>query len=224
NHSFWSVRQSLKAKMLETVLERSVQQLRRNGISESQIRRLTRHIKPRKTDILTLGFARRFATYKRATLIFSDPQRLARLLNDPERPVVLIFAGKAHPSDHPVQEFIRQIHRYSRDPLFEGKIVLLEDYDMSLARKLVTGVDVWLNNPAYPLEASGTSGQKAGINGVLNLSVLDGWWDEGYNGENGWAITPHGSQFSPDFRDREEANELLDVLENEVIPLYYQRD
>src|SRR5690606_42096035 len=117
NHSFWSVRQSLKAKMLETVLERSVQQLRRNGISESQIRRLTRHIKPRKTDILTLGFARRFATYKRATLIFSDPQRLARLLNDPERPVVLIFAGKAHPSDHPGQEFIRQIHRYSRDPL-----------------------------------------------------------------------------------------------------------
>lgn len=224
NHSFWSVRQSLKAKMLEMVLERSTQQLRRNGISESQIRRLTRHIKPRKTDILTLGFARRFATYKRATLIFSDPQRLARLLNDPERPVVLIFAGKAHPSDHPGQEFIRQIHRYSRDPLFEGKIILLEDYDMSLARKLVTGVDVWLNNPAYPLEASGTSGQKAGINGVLNLSVLDGWWDEGYNGENGWAITPHGSQFSPDFRDREEANELLDVLEHEVIPLYYQRD
>ena len=224
NHSFWSVRQSLKAKMLEAVLERSTMQLRRNGISESQIRRLTRFVKPRKTDILTIGFARRFATYKRATLIFSDPQRLARLLNDKDRPVVLIFAGKAHPSDHPGQEFIRQIHRFSRDPLFEGKIILLEDYDMSLARKLVTGVDVWLNNPAYPLEASGTSGQKAGINGVLNLSVLDGWWDEGYDGENGWAITPHGSQFSPDFRDREEANELLDMLENEVIPLYYQRD
>lgn len=224
NHSFWSVLQSLKAKMLEAVLERSVQQHRRNGISESQIRRLTRFIKPRKTDVLTIGFARRFATYKRATLIFSDPQRLARLLNDKDRPVVLIFAGKAHPSDHPGQEFIRQIHRYSRDPQFEGKIILLEDYDMALARKLVTGVDVWLNNPAYPLEASGTSGQKAGINGVLNLSVLDGWWDEGYNGENGWAITPHGSQFSPDFRDREESNELLDMIENEVIPLYYQRD
>lgn len=224
NHSFWSVRQSLKAKMLESVLDRSAQQMRRNGVSESQIRRLTHNIKPRKTDILTLGFARRFATYKRATLIFADPQRLARLLNDPERPVVLIFAGKAHPSDQPGQEFIRQIHRYSRDPLFEGRIVLLEDYDMSLARKLVTGVDVWLNNPAYPLEASGTSGQKAGINGVLNLSVLDGWWDEGYNGENGWAITPHGSQFSPDFRDREEANELMDVLEHEVIPLYYHRN
>lgn len=224
NHSFWSVLQSLKAKMLEAVLDRSVQQHRRNGISESQIRRFTRFIKPRKTDVLTIGFARRFATYKRATLIFSDPQRLSRLLNDKERPVVLIFAGKAHPSDHPGQEFIRQIHRYSRDPQFEGKIILLEDYDMSLARKLVTGVDVWLNNPAYPLEASGTSGQKAGINGVLNLSVLDGWWDEGYNGENGWAITPHGSQFTPDFRDREESNELLDMIENEVIPLYYQRD
>lgn len=224
NHSFWSVLQSLKAKMLEAVLERSVLQHRRNGISESQIRRLTRFIKPRKTDVLTIGFARRFATYKRATLIFADPQRLARLLNDKDRPVVLIFAGKAHPSDHPGQELIRQIHRFSRDPLFEGKIILLEDYDMSLARKLVTGVDVWLNNPAYPLEASGTSGQKAGINGVLNLSVLDGWWDEGYNGQNGWAITPHGAQFSPDFRDREESSELLDMIENEVIPLYYQRD
>ncbi|MEE2732824.1 MAG: alpha-glucan family phosphorylase [Pseudomonadota bacterium] len=223
-HSFWSVRQSLKAKMLEAVHERSVEQQRRNGISESQIRRLTRYIKPRKTDILTIGFARRFATYKRATLIFSDRQRLSRLLNDPEKPVVLIFAGKAHPSDHPGQEFIRQIHHFAHDPEFEGRIVLLEDYDMALARKLVTGVDVWLNNPAYPLEASGTSGQKAGINGVLNLSVLDGWWDEGYNGVNGWAITPHGPQFSPDFRDREEANELMDVLENEVVPLYYERD
>ncbi|MCK5792004.1 MAG: alpha-glucan family phosphorylase [Ketobacter sp.] len=223
-HSFWSVRQSLKAKMLEAVYDRSVEQQRRNGISESQIRRLTRYIKPRKTDILTIGFARRFATYKRATLIFSDRERLSRLLNDPEKPMVLIFAGKAHPSDHPGQEFIRQIHHYAHDPEFEGRIILLEDYDMALARKLVTGVDVWLNNPAYPLEASGTSGQKAGINGVLNLSVLDGWWDEGYNGKNGWAITPHGPQFSPDFRDREEANELMDVVENEVIPLYYARD
>lgn len=223
-HSFWSVRQSLKAKMLETVIDRCEEQDRRNGISESQIRRLTRYIKPRKTDILTIGFARRFATYKRATLVFSDRARLSTLLNDPERPVVLIFAGKAHPHDHPGQEFIRQIHHYSQDPEFEGRIILLEDYDMALARKLVTGVDVWLNNPAYPLEASGTSGQKAGINGVLNLSVLDGWWDEGYNGKNGWAITPHGPQFSPDFRDREEANELLDVLENEVVPLYYERD
>ncbi|WP_199767971.1 alpha-glucan family phosphorylase [Ketobacter alkanivorans] len=223
-HSFWSVRQSLKAKMLEAVYDRSVEQQRRNGISESQIRRLTKYVKPRKTDILTIGFARRFATYKRATLIFSDRARLSRLLNDPERPVVLIFAGKAHPSDHPGQEFIRQIHIFAHDPEFEGRIVLLEDYDMALARKLVTGVDVWLNNPAYPLEASGTSGQKAGINGVLNLSVLDGWWDEGYNGQNGWAITPHGPQFSPDFRDREEANELMDVLESEVVPLYYERD
>ncbi len=223
-HSFWSVRQSLKAKMLETVYERCVAQHRRNGISESQIRRLTRYIKPRKTDILTIGFARRFATYKRATLVFSDRARLSRLLNNPNKPMVLIFAGKAHPSDHPGQEFIRQIHHYAQDPEFEGRIILLEGYDMALARKLVTGVEVWLNNPAYPLEASGTSGQKAGINGVLNLSVLDGWWDEGYNGNNGWSITPHGPQFSPDFRDKEESNELLDVLENEVVPLYYERD
>ncbi len=223
-HSFWSVRQSLKAKMLEAVYERSVNQYRRNGISESQIRRLTQYINPRETGILTVGFARRFATYKRAALIFSDRQRLARLLNDPDRPVVLIFAGKAHPKDQPGQDLIRRIHTFAHDPEFEGRIVLLENFDMALSRKLVTGVDVWLNNPIYPLEASGTSGQKAAINGVLNLSVLDGWWDEGYNGENGWAITPHGPHFSDEFRDQEEAKELLQLLENEIIPLYYKRD
>lgn len=224
NHSFWSIRQSLKAKMLDTVGRRYTEQLRRNGISESQIRRLTRYLNSHKMDTLTVGFARRFATYKRATLLFSDIGRLKRLLNDHERPLVFIFAGKAHPSDHPGQDLIRQIHAYSQQPEYEGKIILLEDYDMALARKLVTGVDVWLNTPAYPLEASGTSGEKAGINGVLNLSVLDGWWDEGYSGHNGWAITPHGAGFSPEFRDREEANELLDELEFDVIPLYYERD
>ncbi len=129
---------------------------------------------------MLIGFARRFATYKRATLLFADPGRLARLLNDPLRPVMLIFAGKAHPHDIPGQHLIKQIHDLSHRPEFEGKIILLEGYDMSLARKLVTGVDVWLNTPQYPLEASGTSGEKAGINGVLNLSVLDGWWGEGY--------------------------------------------
>ena len=224
NHSFWSVRQLLKAKMLEAVYERSVTQHRRNGFSESQIRRLTRFINPQKTDVLTIGFARRFATYKRATLIFSDPQRLKKLLDGQVRPVVFIFAGKAHPHDHPGQELIRRIHEYSHDPEFEGKIILLENYDIALARKLVTGVDVWLNNPAYPLEASGTSGQKASINGVLNLSILDGWWGEGFDGQNGWAITPHDEKFSPEFRDLEESNEILDTLENEIIPLYYQRD
>ena len=224
NHSFWSIRKSLKTKMLETVCEKAIDQYRRNGFSESQIRRMTRFLNPRLTDIFTIGFARRFATYKRATLIFSDIERVRRILGDDHKPVVLIFAGKAHPHDQPGQDLIRKIWQYSLMPEFQGKIILLENFDIALARKLVTGVDVWLNNPAYPLEASGTSGQKAGINGVLNLSVLDGWWDEGYNGENGWAITPHGEQYSPEFRDQEEARELLDVLENEAIPLYYERD
>ncbi|MCG8670766.1 MAG: alpha-glucan family phosphorylase [Pseudomonadales bacterium] len=224
NHSFWSLRKSLKTKMLETVYEKAVYQYRRDGFSESQIRRMTKYLNPRLTDVLTIGFARRFATYKRATLIFSDIDRLRKLLTDEEHPVVLIFAGKAHPHDQPGQDLIRRIWQFSLMPEFQGKIILLENFDVALARKLVTGVDVWLNNPAFPLEASGTSGQKAGINGVLNLSVLDGWWDEGYNGENGWSITPHGEQYSPEFRDHEEAKELLDVLETEVIPLYYERD
>jgi starch phosphorylase len=138
--------------------------------------------------------------------------------------VLLIFAGKAHPHDLPAQRLIEVIHEYSRRPEFEGKLILLEGYDLSLARKLVTSVDVWLNTPEYPLEASGTSGEKAGINGVINLSVLDGWWGEGYNGENGWAITPHGPQYDATYRDREEAQELLDIMEKQVIPLYYQRN
>jgi len=224
DHSYWSLRQSLKSEMLAEVRRRVLLQLRRNGCSEALIERLTTHLRPTETDLLTIGFARRFATYKRANLLFSDPQRLARLLNDPKRPCLLVFAGKAHPHDLPAQNLIKMIHEYSRRPEFEGRIVLVEGYDMALARKLVTGVDVWLNTPEYPLEASGTSGEKAAINGVINLSVLDGWWGEGYNGENGWAITPHGTGFDHSYRDREESGELLDILEKQVIPLYYRRD
>jgi starch phosphorylase len=224
HHSYWSVRQTLKTKMLEAVKERYIQQNRRNGISESQIQRITKYLDPSKTDVLTIGFARRFATYKRATLVFSDIERLEKLINNESRPVVLIFAGKAHPHDLPGQELLRAVHEISQKPAFEGKVILLEDFDMALGRKLVSGVDVWLNTPVHPLEASGTSGQKAAINGVLNLSVLDGWWAEGFNGKNGWGIAPHNATFSEEFRDREEANELLDILENQVIPLYYQKD
>jgi len=224
DHSYWSLRQSLKSELLEDVRRRLVLQLRRNLCSEAQIERVIQHLSPHETDVLTVGFARRFATYKRATLLFSDPERLARLLNNPQRPVVLMFAGKAHPNDLPGQHLIQVIHEFARRPEFEGKIILLEGYDLSLARKLVTGVDVWLNTPEYPLEASGTSGQKAGINGVINLSVLDGWWGEGYNGENGWAITPHGPQYDTNYRNREEAQELLSILEKQVAPLYYERD
>jgi len=224
DHSYWSLRQSLKTEMLAEVRRRAILQHRRNGCSEALIERLTQHLTPRETDILTIGFARRFATYKRATLLFADPVRLARLLNDPNRPCLLIFAGKAHPHDLPAQQFIKLIHEYSRRPEFEGRIILLEGYDQALARKLVTSVDVWLNTPEYPLEACGTSGEKAGINGVINLSVLDGWWGEGYNGENGWAITPHAPSVDPHHRDREEGQELLDILEKQVLPLYYARN
>ena len=224
DHSFWSLRQSLKSELLSQVRHRVVLQCRRNRCGEAHIDRVTRKLSPHETDILTIGFARRFATYKRATLLFSDPERLARLLNDPQRPVLLFFAGKAHPSDLPGQQLIQVIHEFSRRPEFIGKILLLEGYDLSLARHLLSGVDVWLNNPEYPLEASGTSGQKAGINGVINLSVLDGWWGEGYNGENGWAITPHDQHYDAGFRNQEEANELLDILEHQVIPLYYDRN
>ncbi|MBI5451430.1 MAG: alpha-glucan family phosphorylase [Gammaproteobacteria bacterium] len=222
DHSFWSIRQSLKTKLYHNLNQRLLHQYRRNGLSPTQIERLTQHLASPEKDILTIGFARRFATYKRATLLFSDPTRLARLVNNPDRPVMFIFAGKAHPLDAPGQQLLRTIHEFSLKPEFEGKIIMVEGYDMALARKLVTGVDVWLNTPRYPLEASGTSGEKAGINGVLNLSVLDGWWGEGYNGHNGWAIAPHAQGFDEAFSDREEGRELLDLLENEVIPLYYQ--
>ncbi|MGB5438667.1 MAG: alpha-glucan family phosphorylase [Gammaproteobacteria bacterium] len=224
DHSYWSLRQSLKTELFANVLHRALLQYRRNGCSEALMEKLTRNLAHGKSDILTLGFARRFATYKRATLLFSDPQRLSRLLTDPQRPVLLIFAGKAHPSDLPGQELIRTIHEFSLKPEFIGHILLLEGYDLALGRKLYAGVDVWLNTPEYPLEASGTSGQKAAMNGVINLSVLDGWWAEGYNGENGWAIAPHEPHFDVGYRNHEEATELLDLLENRVIPQYYDRN
>jgi len=224
DHSYWSLRQSLKTELFENVLTRALHQYRRNGCSEVLMERLTQHVTGSDSDILTVGFARRFATYKRAALLFSDPERLSRILKNPERPVLLIFAGKAHPSDAPGQQLIRTIHEFSLRPEFIGHILLLEGYDLALGRKLVTGVDVWLNTPEYPLEASGTSGQKAGMNGVINLSVLDGWWAEGYNGENGWAITPHEPHFDPEYRNHEEASELLDLLESKIAPLYYDRN
>lgn len=223
DHRYWSMCQSLKSEMLEDINERIVRQYRRNGSSEALIKRVTRFISVHDTDALIVGFARRFATYKRATLLFSDEERLARLLNNAERPVIFIFAGKAHPQDVPGQELIRRVHQLSQDPRFVGRILLIEGYDMSLARKLVTGCDVWLNTPEYPMEASGTSGQKAGLNGVINFSVLDGWWGEGYNGRNGWAIIPHGQDFGHKERDIEEASDLIDILKKQIVPMYYNK-
>ena len=152
-------------------------------------------------------------------MLFRDLPRLKRLLGDPQRPVVLVFAGKAHPLDGPGKALLRRVNELSRDPELEGRLILLEDYNLSMARALLPGVDVWLNTPQYPMEACGTSGMKAGINGVVNLSVLDGWWAEAYDGHNGWAVTPH--EEASDEHDFQEATELLDLLECEVIPSYY---
>jgi len=224
DYQFWSVRKQLKSAALAEVCRRVEAQCHRNGESASTVARITRLIRDPDADTLVMGFARRFATYKRATLLLADPARLARLLNDPERPAVIVFAGKAHPSDGPGQHLIRVIHEFSRRPEFEGRIILLEGYDIRLARQLVSGVDLWLNTPEYPLEASGTSGQKAAINGVINLSVLDGWWDEGFDGSNGWGIVPRDPQLDAEVRNRDEAKDLLDTLEHEVLPLYFERD
>jgi glycogen phosphorylase len=169
----------------------------------------------------TIGFARRFATYKRANLIFRDIDRLRRLLVDPWRPVQIIFAGKAHPADNPGKEVLQSVYQFTRDPGFEGRVAFLEDYDMHLAHLLVQGVDLWLNLPRVPLEASGTSGMKAALNGVPQLSTLDGWWQEGYDGLSGWAITPAGDGVDADAAD---AEDFYRLLEEQVVPLYYTRN
>jgi len=172
---------------------------------------------------LTIGFARRFATYKRASLVLSDPERLLGLLNQPGRPVQIIFAGKAHPADEPGKKLIQEVYRQVKRAENGGRLVFLEDYDMNVARYMLQGVDVWLNTPRRPNEASGTSGQKAALNGVLNFSILDGWWREGYNGKNGWAIGEDTKQDDPKLQDEHDAASLYRTLENEIIPLYYDR-
>jgi glycogen phosphorylase len=217
----WEVRRNLKAKSVEFLRRRVLKQQTRHGASPTLMHLTEALFNP---DCLTIGFARRFATYKRATLIFRDLERLERILSNPDCPVQLVFAGKAHPADKPGQELIAEIHNLSQDPRFMGKIVFIEDYDIAVGRALTRGVDVWLNNPRRPNEASGTSGQKAAMNGILNLSILDGWWPEGYNGENGWAIGANISWGSAEQADIQDADALYDLLEREVVPLYYQRD
>jgi len=221
--AFWAVHQKLKAQMLEFLRHRIAVQHLRNGGSEARLAHMLRHVDPADPRVLTIGFARRFATYKRADLLLEDLQRLGTILADLERPVVFVFAGKAHPADEPGQGIIREITRVARLPEFEDKVFMLEGYDLHVARRLVSGVDVWLNNPVYPLEASGTSGMKAGMNGVLNLSVRDGWWDEGYERGNGWAITTAGTDLDAARRDLEESRALYELLQDQVIPLYYAR-
>lgn len=223
DHIFWSVRQDIKARLFHMVRHRVALNHTRNHGSESHLERLLKYADPANPNVLTIGFGRRFATYKRATLLFNDLDNLRRLLADRSRQVLFLFAGKAHPADEPGQELIRTLAHLSRQEEFAGRLLFLEGYDLHIARRLVSGVDVWLNNPVHPLEASGTSGMKAGMNGVINLSILDGWWDEGYDGENGWAIKPASPELDPHRRDQEEARTLYEILQDRVMPLYYDR-
>lgn len=216
----WETHQILKARLIDFVHKRVAQQDAPRGESAGQI------VPGSGLDqeILTIGFARRFATYKRADLIMSDLERFKALVNDAERPIQIIYAGKAHPADRYGKELIQKIVRLTTDPAFKGRVVFLADYDMNIGRRLVQGVDVWLNNPRRPQEACGTSGQKVVLNGVLNCSILDGWWAEGYDGLNGFAIGDGRELEIPHEQDALDAKNLYDVLENEVIPLYYERD
>jgi len=217
----WEAHMRQKRELAIFVRGRLRNQLARHGEAPSVLAEIETAFDP---GTLTIGFARRFATYKRAGLLFSDLDRLARLLWNEERPVQIIFAGKAHPADRPGQRVIQEIFQQSRSPKLRGRVFILEDYDMRVARFLVQGVDAWLNNPRRPLEASGTSGMKAAQNGVPNISVLDGWWDEGYEGDNGWAIG--GREQDPDegAQDWSDAQDLYRHLEEELVPAYYERD
>ena len=217
----WTAHVAQKARLLTLVRERVLQQLARHGRSPEELRRVQGLLSP---DVLTVGFARRFATYKRADLIFRDLERLRGILRSAERPVQIVFAGKAHPADKPGQEVLKRIFELSMSPALAGHVVLLENYDMRVARFLVQGVDVWLNTPRRPLEASGTSGMKAAANGALNLSVLDGWWAEGYDPTIGFAIGRPQDYADPDLQDREDVESFYRVLADEVAPAFYERD
>ena len=219
---FWRVSQQIKARMLVSVRARLQHEYATKGLSPFQLREVVKYLDPANPNVLTIGFARRFATYKRASLLLRDPERLARLFAHQGRPLVFLFAGKAHPADEPGKAVLREIKQLMLEPHGIGRVVFLEDYDIQLARWLVAGCDVWLNNPIAPLEASGTSGIKAALNGSLNLSVLDGWWAEGFERDNGWGIAPaNASELAR--QDALEAAQIYDTLESEVLPLYYER-
>ena len=219
NKELWDTHTDRKKKLFTLVKNNITTRLKSSGYNYEEINEIVSKLNP---NALTIGFARRFATYKRATLIFRDLERLTQLLNNPERPVQLIFAGKAHPADKEGQDLIKYIHEVSMKPQFKGKIFLLENYNIAMSRYLISGVDVWLNNPRRPMEASGTSGQKASVNGVINFSVLDGWWAEGYNQKNGWTIGDNTEYQSYEEQDIADSESLYNTLENKIIPLYYE--
>lgn len=217
----WETHNTLKARMISFIRRRLEEQSSRRDEDAAAIDFARSVLDP---EVLTIGFARRFATYKRANLIFSDMERIKSLMNDPHRPIQIVFAGKAHPKDQPGKDYIRAIASLRNDPELKTRVVFVEDYDVNLCRHLVQGVDVWLNNPRRPLEASGTSGQKVVLNGGLNLSILDGWWAEAFDGKNGFAIGNGTHHVSDEVSDQRDAESLYQVLENEVAPMFYHRD
>ncbi|MEM9596659.1 MAG: alpha-glucan family phosphorylase [Acidobacteriota bacterium] len=217
----WAAHLAQKQRLGRFTRSRLREQFARHGASPDELRSVGAMFDP---GALTIGFARRFATYKRASLVFSNLRRLEALLNAPGRPVQMIFAGKAHPADRPGQELIQHIFELSRSEAFRGKVIILENYDMRMGRMLVQGVDVWLNTPRRPMEASGTSGQKVAMNGSMNFSIADGWWPEGWNGKNGWVIGNAERYADEAHQDREDVESLYHLLEREISPLYYDRD
>jgi starch phosphorylase len=221
DRELWDAHRRQRRELAVFARRRLRRQFARHGESPATLAAVDTALDP---DVLTIGFARRFATYKRAAMVFEDAERLARLVWREDRPVQFVFAGKAHPADRPGQQMIQQIFARSRADGLRGRVYILEDYDIRIGWYLVQGVDVWLNNPRRPLEASGTSGIKAAMNGAVNLSVLDGWWDEGWTGDNGWAIG--GREINPDegAQDWSDAQDLYRLLETEVVPAYYERD
>ncbi len=220
DETMWETHQALKRRLIAFARDRVRKQRERLGESPEALRGVNNLLNP---DILTIGFARRFATYKRGALLFSDPDRLLRLLNNTERPVQFVFAGKAHPRDDGGKKVIQEVYKFTRDPRFANRVVFIEDYDAYIGRRLYQGVDLWLNNPLRPLEASGTSGMKLPPSGGLNLSVLDGWWCEGYNGKNGWPIGAEITEGTPEFQSEVDIESLFHVLETQVVPLYYAK-
>ena len=221
DEEIWAVRQALKRKLFEYVGEQYKETWLKNQGDPARVVKLLERFNP---NALVIGFCRRFATYKRANLLFTNLERLSRIVNNPERPVIFLFAGKAHPADGAGQGLIKYIYEISQRPEFQGKIIFVEDYDFLLARRLVSGVDIWMNTPTRPMEASGTSGEKAEMNGVVNLSVKDGWWLEGYREGAGWALTEKRTYQNQDYQDQLDAATIYTLLENEIIPLYYNKD
>ena len=217
----WKTRMALKEKLIKYIRDKFAEAWLKNQGDPARVVSLLERITP---NALMIGFCRRFATYKRAHLLFTDLERLSKIVNDPEKPVLFFFSGKAHPADGAGQGLIKRIYEISQRPEFLGKIIFLEDYDYQLARRLVSGVDIWMNTPTRPLEASGTSGEKAEMNGVVNLSVLDGWWVEGYRKGAGWALKQERTYENQAYQDQLDATTIYNLLENEIVPMYYDKD